>query len=284
MRFAIDRWNVIAIAALAATMAWPGAADAQRRDRDSDDRDEFEIHIGELGNELRDVMRQMRLRVSRAQLGVSVDDDDLGARIVRVLDDSPAEAAGLEEGDIIVALDGVDLTGPIEDEDDDDDWGPTMRLVHLLGDVEPGDVVGVDYSRDGQRASVDVETTSRRTFAVFSGSPRISPRSFIFRPNVGGVFRFRDSSFGFFGAHLADVNDQLGSYFGVEQGALVLDVDDDDDGLGLRPGDVIVEVGGRDIRDASDAYRILGSYEEGERLRVVVVRAGERVTLEQIID
>ena len=99
-----------------------------------------------------------------------------------------------------------------------------------------------------------------------------------------GVWRLSAFGGGFLGAHLADVNEGLGSYFGVDAGALVLELEGDDHDLGLQPGDVIVEIGGRDVEDAADAYRILGSYEEGERLRVVVMRQRSRTTLEGTVD
>ena len=220
-------------------------------------------------------MSTYELRLSRAQLGVSIEDDELGARVSSVLEDGPAEEAGLEEGDIIVALGGTDLGAPIDDEDEDDDWGPTRRLMRLMADVEPGDDVRVDYLRDGRRQSVVVTARRRGGVFVTRGVPLGGALRLDGEP--GGAWRFG-------GAKLADVNAGLGSYFGVDSGALVLDVDDEANDLGLRPGDVIVEIGGREVEDSSDAYRILGSYERGERLRVVVVRERGRVTLETTTD
>ncbi len=280
MKFPLHGWRGAAIAALAVALAAPGSTSAQRRDRDRDQRD-LELRLRETERSLANAFRQVHLHLNRARLGVSIEDDDGGVRIVEVLEDGPAEKAGLEDGDVIVALDGVALSSPIEDEDEDDDWGPSERLIHLLADVEPGDVVRVEYTRDGSRASVDVETTERNAFA-FYGTP--VPLTRWRSGGPAGVFRLRGFGAGFMGADLADINEGLGTYFGVESGALVLDVNDEDNDLGLRPGDVIVEIGGRDVADASDAYRILGSYERGERLRLVVVRERNRVTLEGSVD
>lgn len=282
MKVPMHRGRSAATAALAVALAWPGSALAQRRDPERDHQRDLEVRLRETEGHLADAFRLANLYGNRARLGVSIEDDDAGVRVMDVMEDGPAADAGLREGDVIVALDGIALDAPIEDEDEDDDWGPSERLVRLMTGVDPGDVVRVDYTRDGSRASADIETTERRAFALFGTQT----------PNVGGwrafgpagLYRFRGFGAGFMGADLADVNQGLGSYFGVQEGALVLDVDDEENDLGLRPGDVIVEIGGRDVHDASDAYRILGSYEEGERLRVVVVRERNRVTLEGSAD
>lgn len=280
MKGRLPCWKSAAIAALAVALAWPVPASAQRRDDER--RSDVEVRLRATEGRLADALRKASLRMSRAQLGVSIEDGDAGARVVDVLDDGPAEKAGLQEGDVIIALDGVGLTRPVEGEDGDEEWGPSHRLMHLMADVDPGDVVRVDYTRDGRQASADIEVTERRGMAFFHAD---APLLGNWRSGAsGGLFSFSRSGAGFMGADLADVNEGLGSYFGVGEGALVLDVDDDENGLGLRPGDVIVEIGGRDVRAASDAYRILGSYEDGERLRVVVVRERGRVTLEGTAD
>ncbi|HSM36406.1 MAG TPA: PDZ domain-containing protein [Longimicrobiales bacterium] len=280
-RFAMRAGGAGVAALLGLALLGPTAAEAQRTEREDRERD-LTVHLRDAEGRLRELMSTYELRLSRAQLGVSIEDDDLGARVSSVLEDGPAEEAGLREGDVIVALDGTDLGSSIEDEDEDEDWGPTRRLMRLMADVEPGDDVRVDYLRDGRRQSVIV--TARRRGGVFV--TRGVPLGGAFRVDgePGGAWRFAMFGGEFRGAKLADVNAGLGSYFGVDSGALVLDVDDDANDLGLRPGDVIVEIGGRKVEDSSDAYRILGSYERGERLRVVVVRERGRVTLETTTD
>jgi hypothetical protein len=75
------------------------------------------------------------------------------------------------------------------------------------------------------------------------------------------------------GAELIDLNPDLGSYFGTDQGALVARVGDGSP-LGLRAGDVILAIGGRDVRSASRARRILASYGDDEEIRLHILREG----------
>lgn len=280
MMFGTGSARLAGVGALSLALFLPAQAEGQRRD---DDRQrDLEIRLRDVEGRAANLVRMAgSLRIGRAQLGISIEDDEAGARIVSVRDDGPADRAGLAEGDVIVALNGAELSRAVEEEDEEDgEWDPTRRLIHLMADVDPGDVVRVDYVRDGRRAGVDVTATERSPWGIYQGANPLFAYARGVNPRGALVFGFG----GFQGARLADVNEGLGSYFGVQSGALVLDVDADENDLGLRPGDVIVEIGGRDVEDASDAYRILGSYEAGERLRVVVVRERSRVTLEGTAD
>lgn len=60
-----------------------------------------------------------------------------GAIIVEVMPDSPAEQAGLREGDVIVALDGQKP-------------GAESALADIIADYEPGDTVTLEIERSGE--------------------------------------------------------------------------------------------------------------------------------------
>jgi S1-C subfamily serine protease len=81
-----------------------------------------------------------------ALLGVTtqaVPDGDDGAAVVSVQAGSAADAAGIEEGDVITQLDGEDVDGP-------------QSLAALIAAHQPGDEVTLDFERDGEAQSVDV--------------------------------------------------------------------------------------------------------------------------------
>jgi putative serine protease PepD len=71
-----------------------------------------------------------------------------GATLTRVEPAGPAEAAGLAEGDVIVALDGVQTTS-------------MSSLVVALRSHRPGDVVSVSFVRDGAQRVATVTLTDR---------------------------------------------------------------------------------------------------------------------------
>jgi hypothetical protein len=89
-------------------------------------------------------------------LSVSVDDEDVrGPKVESVLEDGPADRAGIEEGDIITHFDGRSVFEPLSDPDaeedlDLDDSVPAQRLLHLAQHLEPGQEVEIRYLRNGE--------------------------------------------------------------------------------------------------------------------------------------
>jgi len=90
----------------------------------------------------------------RAFLGVQLEEEveypEGGARITRVVDDSPAEAAGLLEGDIIVRFDDQTIRGP----------AGLTRQIHTK---QPGDSVSITLIRDGNEQRLTAEMGTRAT-------------------------------------------------------------------------------------------------------------------------
>lgn len=211
-----------------------------------------------------------------AQLGIRLaydEADSTGAGIRDVLDDGPAEAAGLRAGDIITAIDGRSIARR-----DADDARPEQQLVRRLRGILPGDTIRIDYRRDGQPLAANVIATER-TPPYHTG--RVDIPSFdIEVPDVGrsvwvdGGLRFGPNA----GLELEDMNEGLGEYFGVDHGALVIDVHRDSR-LGLEPGDVILRIGDRDVRDARHARSIVASYRDDEPVQIEIMRDGEPRTI-----
>ena len=70
-------------------------------------------------------------------------DENSGVLIGQVMNDSPAEAAGLEPGDIIVEVDG-------------DEVGTPSKLRRVIRRHDPGDEIEIAYLRDDERRVVRV--------------------------------------------------------------------------------------------------------------------------------
>jgi putative serine protease PepD len=84
-------------------------------------------------------------------LGVELDDrrdGGQGAVITSVQDGTPASAAGIEAGDLVVAVDGAAIDG-------------ATGLVAAIRDLEPGDSATITVVRDGERIDVTVTLTDR---------------------------------------------------------------------------------------------------------------------------
>ena len=227
----------------------------------------------------------------RPRIGVRVDTradaekDKVGARIDEVTEDGPADKAGLKKGDIITRFNGTALGG-VKAEDDDDS-GPGMKLISLARKLEDGDTVDVEYRRGSETRKAKIVASDLGGMAMSRWStpgmrgmvmPRIDldiPR-FEAGPNkfrvFGGNLLFEG------GLDLADLNPDLGEYFGAKEGVLVLRTPSDSANP-LKAGDVIVSIDGRSPKSEAQARRILSSYEPGETAKIEVIRKKSRMTL-----
>jgi S1-C subfamily serine protease len=82
---------------------------------------------------------------SKGWLGIETEKADYGYRITRVVDNSPAATYGLQEGDVLVALNGVRLSEDNKDE--------LSKIKKSLG---PGVQAKYTVKRDGGKAQVAV--------------------------------------------------------------------------------------------------------------------------------
>ena len=122
---------------------------------------------------------------NRAALGVSLGiagskRDTLGVLIMGVDDDSPAAAAGLEEGNRIAAINGVDLK--VDRADAGDHYVSSARLQRLqkaMSKVKPGDDVALQVYADGRFKTVHVKAVKASTLGSAS-------RTFMFRGDGEG--------------------------------------------------------------------------------------------------
>lgn len=93
--------------------------------------------------------------------GPSGTRDTLGLLVTDVTADGPAAKAGIEEGDRLQSVNGVDLRLSSADTEDEFMRGvPTRRLVRELGRLKAGDVADLRVYRDGQVRSVKVTTVA----------------------------------------------------------------------------------------------------------------------------
>lgn len=214
--------------------------------------------------------------------------DSIGVVLNSVVEDGPAYEAGLREGDIITVANSELLARSGRG-----GTSPANKLIRIKDDLDEGDTLNVEYRRGATTHTADIEvryldsfSITRRSFgrAVDFALPEITVlggsgdtrRGF----NVGTIFAGDMSLLGMLDVELIELDAELGWYFGVDEGLLVVRAPDDDAELDLRSGDVIVSVDGRRPTNQSQLMRILRSYEEGETMEFSLMRQRESMTIE----
>lgn len=195
----------------------------------------------------------------RPLIGILVGDQtEDGIVVAGVTPGGGAEEAGLQAEDVVIAINEATLTGQRR---------PMTVLHRVLDAVDPGDSVVVTVDRDGQTQTFDVVTTPGHdivTLAQPLSAPTMienirrlwAPRwSEHVPPGQGSASWFGSSS----DLRLVDIGADLGDYFGVDAGVLVLNVPGKSD---LKPGDILRRVDGADVASSAEAYRLLAGAPE----------------------
>jgi len=187
--------------------------------------------------------------VTRGWLGVQIQPvtDDIaeslgvtagkGAIVADVTEDSPALKAGFKTGDIILKVDGKDISD-------------ARDLARKVAQLAPGKPVPVDIVRDGKPVTLSVEIGKMPGSKEMAGSKMEAPAS------------------------LADLGLKVAP---ADDGAGVTVTDVDPTGVaaaeGLKPGDVILEVAGQEVHDMSDVKDALKA--TGKKRVLMLVRSGD---------
>jgi len=161
---------------------------------------------------------------------------DSGVLVNSVVDESPAQKAGLLRGDVILSLNGT----TVEDLD---------GFRNIMGTLSPADDVKIVYIRDRQKDTVYT------TLADSSAIPDVA----------------KDSSDSDWGVSLSVLNSDLRNSLRIPDnidGIVVLSVTPGGiaDQAGLLSGDVITGIDNAPIADMSDFFAALSSDEDGTAL------------------
>ena len=170
-----------------------------------------EMQRGKIGVMIQDLTPDLAVA-----LGLDVE---RGALVSRVESGSPAEAAGLQAGDVIVAVNGAKVEG-------------SRELRNSIGLVRVGEEIEIDVEREQRRIRLDVQVGGEETGV-----------------RIGAV----DAPPALQGAMLRDL-EQGDAAYGRIEGVLAADVEPGSPAArnGIRPGDVIVAVNRRRVRDSEE--------------------------------
>ena len=197
-------------------------------------------------------------RVVRGWLGVAIQrvTSDLaksfglkearGALISKVFEDSPAERAGLKQGDVIVQFDGQEIES-------------SMELPRIVASTPIGKEVSIQIFRDGKRISLKAKITEMEGEEKKEAEKEAPPEKPI-------------------GVLVQEVTPQIARSLGMEKatGIIVVRVEPGGpaDEAGMHRGDVILEVNRKPVENVKDFSRALKEAKDQASI-LILIRRGE---------
>ncbi|SMC25478.1 serine protease Do [Desulfacinum hydrothermale DSM 13146] len=195
-------------------------------------------------------------KVVRGWLGVTIQDltpelakhfgirDQKGVLISGLLPGSPAQKAGLQQGDVIVSFNGQKVDN-------------ARSLSRMVAAVQPGTRVAVDIIRDGH---------NRQILVTLAQMPQEGVETVGTESEDWGI-------------HVQDLTPEIAGRLGLDtitQGVVISDIQPGSPAAmaGLRPGDLIVEVNRHKIKNVQDYTEALRRSSDHKSL-LLLVRRGE---------
>lgn len=245
----------------------------------------FDGDGGYLGIQTQDVTRE-----NFGKLGLR---EVRGVAIEKVMEGSPAQAAGLQAGDVITRFNGEEITS-------------VRKLTRLIAEVAPDHQVTLTVSRGGSEREVTA-TLAKRPTPKFESGAFSSPPGRFDMPDVpdmpdfqvlvppmdrmqrlpmppgadSDTFVWRTGSSRQIGVSVSPLTKQLADYFGVQEGGvLVNNVRQNSPAAkaGLKAGDIITEIDGKAVKGDFDLVRGIGTKKGGE-VTLTIIRDRNRQTV-----
>ncbi|MCP9474643.1 MAG: PDZ domain-containing protein, partial [Nitrospira sp.] len=222
-------------------------------------------------NMARSIMQQLVQtgRVVRGWLGVSIQDltpelasqfgitDTKGVLVSDVVDDSPAKKAGFERGDVIVEYDGKPMDSP-------------THLRNAVAQTPVGKKVAVKIIRDKKPRTVELTIAEQPKSMSQSGGDDEGEGA-----TPSGVLS---------GIDVRELNDELAGRYGLksgERGVIVVRVKPGSvaEELGVREGDVILEVNRQAVTSLKTYEKIIGKLPKDQAVLLLLKRQGRTIYL-----
>ena len=232
--------------------------------------------------------------ISRENMGRYHMNQVRGVGVTRIVKDSPAEKAGLRQDDVILRIDGENITS-------------VRKLDRIVSELAPDQSVKISVSRGGSEQEITA-TIGKRSNSFLANDlrgnqPKIwkweqgKPKEWKFEVpqlnlndgrlfNEGDLLNNRDliwlSNGRRIGVSTIELTKQLADYFGITGGKGVLVTSVTEDGpaakAGVRAGDVITAVDGEAIDSPGDVARVINRKKEGD-VTLTVVRNKAQQTI-----
>ena len=192
-----------------------------------------------------------------------------GACITSVIDDTPAQKAGLTEGDVITMV-------------NDEKVGSFSELAEKVSSHEPGEEVQLTYYRDGKKNTVKVTLAEQK----------LQDKVMFYDGSEGGMWNVPDmEDFDWQGFAEGEWSTEPHPFLGIDGedadggGARITEVIEgtNAESMGLNEGDVIKTFNGVNVLGFEPLAEMIGEMEPGASVEIEIERDGDRSTLHGVL-
>jgi serine protease Do len=214
--------------------------------------------------------------INRENMGRYRMSQPRGVGVTQVVKDSPAEKAGIKKDDVILRVDGDNVTS-------------VRKLNRLVSEIAPDQSVRVTISRAGSEQEITATIGKRmNTMAseLLTGEPRVwSWGGSLNREGLAdkdGDLTILLGNSRRIGVSTTELTKQLAEFFGITSGRGVLVTSVVEDGpaakSGIKAGDVITAVDGEAVESTGDISRAINRKKEGD-VTLTVIRNKAQQTI-----
>jgi serine protease Do len=187
------------------------------------------------------VMIQDITPVLKEKLGLTTEE---GALVSDVVAAGPADKAGVKRGDVIVQFDGKTIRS-------------SRDLPFVAASTPIGNTAMVEVVRDGQPLRLRIKTEELKEDAQAEGPSEARPQ---------------------LGLQVQDITPEMAKAYGLSRnsGVAIVGVEEASPAqeAGLTPGDIIVEIDRKPVKDVSALNQLLAGYQAGHTILFLIDRGG----------
>ena len=222
--------------------------------------------------------------ISRENMGRYHLNEPRGVGITQIVADSPAAKAGLRKDDVILRLDGENVTS-------------VRKLNRLVSEIAPDHNVRMTISRNGSEQEISATMGKRKDLTtardLFKEQPKVwkwegplvtpdkMPNFPNFNDNNGDLAIVLGNGRRI-GVSTMELSKQLADYFGIADGRGVLVTSVSEDGpaakSGVKAGDVITAVDGQAVDSPGDVARLINRKKDGD-VTLTIIRNKSQQTI-----
>jgi len=173
-------------------------------------------------------------------------DDTRGVLLASVEGDTPAADAGLQAGDVVLEVNGVEIND-------------AAHFRRVVAEIEPGERARMKIVRAGDMMTKTATLVERPVTEEESGETPVEEEIWL-------------------GLNVASIDDPMAGEFDVQarSGVLVVGVERGSEAAdaGIAAGDVIVRIGNMDVKNLGDYRSAVTEYKESKRAVAIMVQRG----------